>query len=52
MKPEDARKLVESPSQIKKMREELLEKKVLDLLRKSAKIKEETIPAQVMVKKD
>jgi len=52
MKPEDARKLVESPSQIKKIREELLEKKVLDFLRKSAQVKEETIPAQVMVKKD
>jgi trigger factor len=52
MKPEDAKKMVESPSQIKKIREELLEKKVLDLLRKSAKIKEETIPAQVIVKKD
>jgi trigger factor len=52
MKPEDARKLVESPSQIKKIREELLEKKVLDFLRKSAKIKEETIPAQVIPKED
>ena len=52
MKPEDARKLVEQPSQIKKIREELLEKKVLDFLRKSAKIKEETIPAQVIVKED
>jgi trigger factor len=52
MKPEDAKKLVESPSQIKKIREELLEKKVLDFLRKSAQVKEETIPAQVMVKKD
>jgi trigger factor len=52
MKPEDAKKLVENPSQIKKIREELLEKKVLDFLRKSAKIKEETIPAQVIVKKD
>ena len=52
MKPEDAKKLVENPSQIKKIREELLEKKVLDFLRKSAKMKEETIPAQVIVKKD
>ena len=52
MKPEDAKKLAESPSQIKKIREELLEKKVLDFLRKSAKIKEETIPAQVIAKED
>jgi trigger factor len=52
MKAEDAKKLVENPSQIKKIREELLEKKVLDFLRKSAKIKEETIPAQVLVKED
>jgi hypothetical protein len=37
---------VENPSQIKKIKEDLLEKKVLDFLRKSAKIKEETIPAQ------
>ncbi|MGB7063432.1 MAG: trigger factor [Candidatus Zixiibacteriota bacterium] len=52
MKTEDAKKLVENPSQIKKIREDILEKKVLDFLRKSAKIKEETIPAQVIVKKD
>ncbi|UCB53000.1 MAG: trigger factor [Candidatus Zixiibacteriota bacterium] len=52
MKAEDAKKLVENPSQIKKIREDLLEKKVLDFLRKSAKIKEETIPAQVIVKED
>lgn len=52
MKTEDAKKLVENPSQIKKIREDILEKKVLDFLRKSAKIKEETIPAQVIVKED
>jgi trigger factor len=52
MKAEDAKKLVENPSQIKKIREDILEKKVLDFLRKSAKIKEETIPAQVIVKED
>jgi trigger factor len=50
VKPEDAKKLVENPSQIKKIKEELLEKKVLDFLRKSARIKEETIPAQVIQK--
>lgn len=52
MKIEDAKKLVENPSQIKRIREDLLEKKVLDFLRRSAKIQEETIPAQVIQKED
>jgi trigger factor len=52
MKIEDAKKLLENPSQIKRIKEELLEKKVLDFLRRSAKIKEETIPAQVIPKED
>jgi trigger factor len=52
MKTEEARKFVENPSQIKRIKEELLEKKVLDFLRGSAKVKEETIPAQVSKKDD
>jgi FKBP-type peptidyl-prolyl cis-trans isomerase (trigger factor) len=52
MKTEEARKLFENPSQIKRIKEELLEKKVLDFLRKSAKITEETIPAQVPLEED
>jgi trigger factor len=52
MKTEDAKKLLENPSQIKRIREDVLEKKVLDFLRRSAKIKEETIPAQVIQKED
>jgi trigger factor len=52
MKAEDAKKLLENPSQIKRIKEELLEKKVLDFLHRSAKIKEETIPAQVIPEED
>ena len=52
MKTEDARKLAENPAQIKKIKEDILERKVLDFLRKSAKINEETIPAQVITKDD
>jgi trigger factor len=52
MKTEEAKKLVENPSQIKRIKEDLLEKKVLDFLRKNATIKEETIPAQKMVIED
>ena len=46
MKPEEAKKLLENPSQIKRIKEDLLEKKVLDFLLKKAKIKEETFLAQ------
>ena len=46
MKAEEARKLLENPSQIKKIKEDLLEKKVLEFLLKNAKIKEETFLTQ------
>jgi trigger factor len=46
MKPEDARKLLENPSQMKRIREDLLEKNVLEFLEKNAKIKEETFVPQ------
>jgi len=45
MKMEEARKLLENPSQAKRIKEELLEQKVLDFLLKNAKIKEETYPS-------
>jgi len=46
MKTEEAKKLVENPSQIKRIKEDLLEKKVLDFLLRNAKIKEEIFFAQ------
>jgi trigger factor len=48
MKPDEAKKLLEKPQQFKRIKEELLEKKVLDFLRRSAKVSEETIPSQVI----
>jgi trigger factor len=48
MKPDEAKRLLEKPQQFKRIKEELLEKKVLDFLRKSAKVSEETIPSQVI----
>lgn len=42
MKLEDARKLVENPSQMKRIKEDLLEHNVLDFLLKNAQVKEET----------
>lgn len=42
MKPEEAKKLVENPAQMKRIKEDLLEKNVVDLLLQNAKIKEET----------
>jgi trigger factor len=47
MKPDEAKKLLEKPQQFKRIKEELLEKKVLDFLRKNAKVNEEIIPSQV-----
>ncbi len=43
MKAEEAKKLLENPSQIKRIKEDLLEKKVLDFLLKNAKIEEEAL---------
>lgn len=48
MKPDETKKLLEKPQQFKRIKEELLEKKVLDFLRKSAKVSEEIIPSQVI----
>ncbi|MCK4224732.1 MAG: trigger factor [candidate division Zixibacteria bacterium] len=42
MKTEEARKLSENPSQLKRIKEDLLEKKTLNFLLQNAKIKEET----------
>ncbi|KPL01188.1 MAG: hypothetical protein AMJ91_01140 [candidate division Zixibacteria bacterium SM23_73_3] len=52
MKIEEAKRLLENPSQIKRIKEDLLEKKVLDFLLQNAKIKEETISAQEIGKED
>jgi trigger factor len=46
MKTEEAKRLLENPSQTKRIKEELLEKKVLEFLRKGAKIEEKSVPAQ------
>ena len=46
MKIEEAKKFFENPSQIKRIKEDILEKKVLDFLRQNAKIKEEAFLVQ------
>ena len=46
MKTEEAKKLVENPSQMKRIKEDLLEKNVVEFLFRNAKIKEETFLAQ------
>ena len=46
MKLEDARKLVENPSQMKRIKEDLLERNVVEFLLKNAKVKEETFVPQ------
>lgn len=51
MKPEDAKKLVESPSQMKRIKEDLLEQNVLDFLLENAKVKEEAfVPESPIIK--
>ncbi len=42
MRSEDVRKLLENPSQMKRIKEDILEKKVVDFLLRNAKIKEKT----------
>lgn len=46
MKTEEAKKLAENPSQMKRIKEDLLEKNVVEFLFRNAKIKEETFLAQ------
>ena len=46
MKTEEAKRLLENPSQTKRIKEDLLEKNVLNFLLQNAKIKEETFLAQ------
>jgi trigger factor len=46
MKLEDAKKLLENPSQIKRIKEDLLEKNVLDFLLENAQVKEEAFEPQ------
>jgi len=46
MKTEEVKKLLENPSQIKRIKEDLLEKKVLEFLLQNAKIEEQTFLGQ------